>query len=148
MHVVETSIKRTREDQKTNETVVENEMFAHISSIYINKDNCRHISNMGRLRWVIENQGFNTQKNGGYNLSHKFSRTSHTASCNYYQCLQIAHMINQLAVLQKNFKERFYKDDKESLLSFDEFAIAIMMVCTIRTEMINKLQDSVGQMRY
>ena len=57
-------------------------------------------------------------------------------------------MINQLAVLQKNFKERFYKDNKESLMSFDEFAIAIMMVSTISTEMINELLESVGQLRY
>ena len=103
---------------------------------------------MGRLRWVIENQGFNTQKNGGYHLSHKFSRTSHTASCNYYQCLQIAHMINQLAVLQRAFKKRFYKDDKESLMSLEEFAMAIMLVRIVSTKKINKLVESVGQMRY
>jgi hypothetical protein len=148
VHVLETYITRTKEDTKTNKTVVENNKFGHISSIHINKRNCRQISEMGRLRWVIENQGFNTQKNGGYNLSHKFSRTSHIASCNYYQCLQIAHMINQLAVLQKNFKERFYKDNKETLMAFNEFALAILMVSTICTEMINELVESVGQMRY
>lgn len=37
VHIVETSITRTSEDQRTNETVVENEKFVHISSIYINK---------------------------------------------------------------------------------------------------------------
>jgi hypothetical protein len=148
VHLVETHITKTKEDLKTNETLVELEKFVHISSIHINKDNCKQISDMGRLRWVIENQGFNTQKNGGYNLSHKFSRTSHTASCNYYQCLQIAHMINQLAVLQKSFKKRFYKDDKESLMSLEEFAIAIMLVRIVSTKKINKLVETVGQMRY
>jgi hypothetical protein len=50
----------------------------------------------GRLRWKIENEGFNTQKNLGYELEHKFSRVSYTAMQNYYQMLQIAHVINQL----------------------------------------------------
>jgi DNA-binding IclR family transcriptional regulator len=50
----------------------------------------------GRLRWKIENQGFNTQKNNGYELGHKYSRVSYTALKNYYLILQVAHMINQL----------------------------------------------------
>jgi len=47
----------------------------------------------------MENQGFNAQKNQGYGLLHKFSRVSPVATCNYYQCLQIAHMIDQYAHL-------------------------------------------------
>jgi hypothetical protein len=50
----------------------------------------------GRLRWKIENEGFNSQKNQGYALEHKHSRKSFIAMRNYYQLLQIAHMINQL----------------------------------------------------
>lgn len=49
----------------------------------------------GRLRWKIENEGFNAQKNLGYELEHKFSRVSNIAMQNYYHLLQIAHMINQ-----------------------------------------------------
>lgn len=59
----------------------------------------------GRMRWMIENEGFNTQKNLGYGLEHKFSRTSFTAIQNYYQCMQIAHMIEQLCLLGKGLKE-------------------------------------------
>ena len=50
----------------------------------------------GRLRWKIENEGFNSQKNLGYELGHKYSRISFPAMQNYYQLLQIAHLINQL----------------------------------------------------
>jgi hypothetical protein len=28
----------------------------------------------GRIRWKIENEGFNVQKNGGYNLEHAYGR--------------------------------------------------------------------------
>ncbi len=60
----------------------------------------------GRLRQKIENEGFNTQKNGGYKMEHKYSRVSLQATKNYYQCLQIAHMINQLCVLSQTVKKQ------------------------------------------
>ena len=78
--------------------------FVHLTDIAISRDNVAELSRTGRLRWKIENEGFNTQKNLGYNLHHKYSRTSYLASKNYYQCLQIAHLINQLVELSKDFK--------------------------------------------
>lgn len=53
------------------------------------------INDAGRQRWKIENQGFNTQKTGGYNLEHVYSENENAAKC-FYLCLQIAHIINQL----------------------------------------------------
>ncbi len=47
------------------------------------------------LRWTIENQGFNTQKNGGYGLEHVFCSDNQGAK-NFYLLLQIAHLIGQL----------------------------------------------------
>jgi hypothetical protein len=49
----------------------------------------------GRLRWKIENEGFNVQKNGGYGLKHRYSRDA-TASKVFYLWLQIAHLLAQL----------------------------------------------------
>ncbi len=70
--------------------------FVNLTSLKVDKDNVKNISESGRMRWKIENEGYNTQKNNGYNLGHKFSRRSFTAYKNYYQCMQIAHIINQL----------------------------------------------------
>ena len=61
----------------------------------------------GRLRWKIENEGFNTQKNLGYNLEHKYSRISFVATRNYYQCMQLTHLIEQLTLISKQIKELF-----------------------------------------
>jgi len=77
-------------------SVEEPTRFVNLTNIKVDKDNVRGISNAGRMRWKIENEGFNTQKNGGYCLGHKYSRDSFTAYKNYYQCMQIAHIINQL----------------------------------------------------
>ena len=49
----------------------------------------------GRDRWKIENTGFNTQKNGGYELEHVYGERADLLEC-YYLLLQIAHMIWQL----------------------------------------------------
>jgi hypothetical protein len=49
----------------------------------------------GRLRWTIENQGFNTQKNGGFALEHAYG-TGPWALKNFYLLMQIAHLIEQL----------------------------------------------------
>lgn len=69
--------------------------FVYITSIKQCEKTIVETADTGRLRWKIENEGFNTQKNGDYELEHKFSRKSLNALQNYYQMLQIAHMINQ-----------------------------------------------------
>jgi hypothetical protein len=78
--------------------------FTYISSLNITTNTAEEIYNSGRARFGIENNGFNTQKNLGYNISHKYSRTSELAMKNYYSCIQIAHMINQF-IEQKIFLE-------------------------------------------
>jgi hypothetical protein len=79
--------------------------FVHLSDIPIDQTCARLISQTGRWHWEIENEGFNTQKNHGYGLQHKFSRRRWQAAKNYYQCLQMAHQINQLMVLSTAFQQ-------------------------------------------
>ena len=67
----------------------------------------------GRLRWKIENEGFDIQKHHGYGLGHQFSRRSMLAMKNYYQLMQIAHMMNQLFELSSLLAE--VRRSKESL---------------------------------
>jgi hypothetical protein len=69
----------------------------------------------GRLRWKIENEGFNTQKNLGYELEHKFSRVSYTAMQNYYLLLQIAHAINQFVVKSADMVELLNEHSKQTI---------------------------------
>ena len=49
----------------------------------------------GRLRWKIENEGFNIQKNGGFNLEHVYSRDENARKV-FYLLLQIAYTLFQL----------------------------------------------------
>ncbi len=67
-----------------------------LSSFRLNANNCPKIANAGgRQRWKVENQGFNTHKNGGYNLEHAYSQDGN-AMKNFYTLLQLGHMLSQL----------------------------------------------------
>jgi hypothetical protein len=70
--------------------------FVYLSSLEMDCYSVLELTEAGRLRWKIENEGFDVQKHHGYGLGHQFSRRSMLAMKNYYQLMQIAHMMNQL----------------------------------------------------
>lgn len=79
--------------------------FVYISNINVDYEHVIEMTKSGRMRCKIENEGFNIQKNKGYNLGHKYSRVLMKATKNYYQCMQIAHLINQLFELGSLLQE-------------------------------------------
>ena len=70
-------------------------IFTTITNIPIDEQNFKNISKGGRCRWNQENQGFNTQKTGGYNLEHLYAR-DHLAYKNFISLLLIGFTISQL----------------------------------------------------
>ncbi len=105
--------------------------FVHLSNLKLNDATAVAVSDEGRLRWKIENEGFNTQKNGGYGLEHKYSRTNFNAMKNYYQCLQIAHIINQLATKSQNIAAIFIKDTKFTIHKLWERLKSFLIECEV-----------------
>jgi len=91
--------------------------FVYLTNIRISKENAEQVVFNGRLRWKIENEGFNAQKNEDYLLEHKYSRASFNCMKNFYQCLQIAHMINQLVVLSE-YIAKLFKDDGKMTIKY------------------------------
>jgi hypothetical protein len=74
----------------------EEHFFAWLTNFRIGAHNVAALGNRGaRCRWKIENQGFNIQKNGGFNLEHAYSIHDPQFK-NFYFLMQIAHMILQL----------------------------------------------------
>ena len=69
--------------------------FVFITDLPVSNKNCEHLIEEGRKRWKIENEGFNIQKNQGYELKHLFSK-DYTAMKNHYLLIQIGHMVAQL----------------------------------------------------
>ena len=70
--------------------------FAWLTAWRVTPDNVVAIANQGgRNRWTLENEGFNTQKNGGYELEHVYGAAEDLLK-SFYFLLQIAHLILQL----------------------------------------------------
>jgi hypothetical protein len=70
--------------------------FAFCTSLPVTHKNCVELVNHGgRMRWKIENEGFNVQKNGNLQMEHIYSHNLNAAKA-YYLLLQVAHILIQL----------------------------------------------------
>lgn len=67
-----------------------------VGNVKISQDRAMDVADEGGwIRWKIEKEGFNEQKNRGYGLEHAYSKNPIAAKV-FYFLLQIAHMISQL----------------------------------------------------
>lgn len=76
--------------------------YMYMTDLPISDKNIEATIAVGRKRWKIENEGFNIQKNGTFDIGHLYSKNS-TAIKVHYLMIQIAHIIRQL--LEKGIKE-------------------------------------------
>lgn len=76
--------------------------FVYITDLAITNKNIEESIKLGRKRWKIENEGFNIQKNGTFDIGHLYSKNQ-VAIKVHYLMIQIAHMLRQL--LEKGIKE-------------------------------------------
>ena len=74
---------------------VEVHEFQWITNMELTDRNLEEMTEAGRGRWKIENEGFNNQKNGIYDIEHLNSRNSN-AMKNHYLITQIADIVMQL----------------------------------------------------
>jgi hypothetical protein len=83
--------------------------FKWVTNFTLLSGNCPTIANQaGRLRWKIENEGFNLQKNGGFELEHVFSHHE-IAHKIFYLLLQLALTFFQLMTKSPLFTQFFPK---------------------------------------
>lgn len=123
----------------------EQKFGAWLSGWFVTKDNVNALVFGGRGRWIIEN-GFNTQKNGGYELEHAFSNNS-VAMKHFYIFLQIAHIFNQLlekgSLLRKKIRQTM-----GSLRVFSERLWALMTETLIDEKLLRVILDRRIQIRF
>jgi hypothetical protein len=120
--------------------------FVHLTNLEVTATTVVVLSATGRLRWKIENEGFNTQKNLGYALQHKYARLNWQAAKNYYQCLQIGHLINQLMVLSTTFAPLL--QGKITLRHLWRTMIAFLLYGRLRRSTLDALAQRRFQVRF
>ena len=69
--------------------------FQWITSLEVTKENAGRMAGNGRLRWKIENEGFNRQKNWDGDITHACSHNANALK-NHYLMRQISDFIKQL----------------------------------------------------
>jgi hypothetical protein len=111
------NVVRFREKKiiKKKETVTE---FQWLTSLEVSLKNVEKVVAQGRLRWKIENQGFNRQKHWSGDITHACS-WNRNALKNHYLLLQISDFIRQLYeyfFLVKNEIKRTQKNISSTLL--------------------------------
>ena len=84
------NIIRYKEKKNSKETE-----FTYMTDLPITNKNIENSIFIGRKRWKIENEGFNIQKNGTFDIGHLYSKNT-TAIKVHYLMIQIAHIIRQL----------------------------------------------------
>ena len=97
---------RENEHRKTGEKT--SNRFVFLTNIDINHSNIASVIMAGRARWFIEDH-FNTQKNRGGALHHKFNRNNFNAIKNWHSVRQLACMmiefVKYTVELQKILKD-------------------------------------------
>jgi hypothetical protein len=101
------SVIRCLETKPDSKGELKTTRFKWITNFTVKIINVIELANQGgRLRWKIENEGFNVQKNGGYALEHIY--THHPISAKvFYLLLQLAHTLAQLIERGSLFRQAF-----------------------------------------
>lgn len=112
--------------------------FMWITSFKITEKNKEELVYYGRQRWKIENEGFNVQKNGTFNIEHIYSKNYNAMKAHYF-FIQFAHTIRQL--LEKGLKYL-----RELKMSIKEVSAAITQ--TLTHKIANLTQHNKMQLRF
>ncbi len=92
--------------QQTNIKTGETTTFDLISDIPLCVENIVQIVKIGRTRWKIENETFNTLKNQGYQYEHNFGHGKKFLSQNFAQLMILAFLFDQIQqILDPLFKK-------------------------------------------
>lgn len=84
--------------------------FWFLTDLPVTRKNITDLIERGRMRWKIENEGFNAQKKHGYGLGHLYGK-DYQGLKNHYYLLQVRHMISQCMEAW----EKIWKKVKQSL---------------------------------
>ncbi|HYX18681.1 MAG TPA: hypothetical protein VE944_30800 [Nostoc sp.] len=137
--------KETISKEKTNKTLTQN--FVRITNLPVSKSTVLKLSKAGRLRWKIENEGFNEEKNNGYAMEHLYSRKSFTALQNYYQSMLIGHLLNQLLEQSCKIQELLKRFNKLTIKFLWQQLLGTMKYHVLCSETLANIDSRKHQIR-
>lgn len=108
-----------------------NNKFEFLTNLDVNRNKVVALLQAGRARWNIEDH-FNTQKNRGGELHHKFSRINFNAIKNWHNIRQIASIVKELAEFTQKIRTLLKENAKMSLRELYENLNAFLYMCCVK----------------
>jgi hypothetical protein len=84
-------------------------VFSWVTNIELNALSVMSVMRMGRSRWKIENEVFNTLKNQEYNYGHNFGHGKKNLATNFAYLMMLAFTVDQIRQLCSRTFQRVYK---------------------------------------
>ena len=81
-----------------------------VSDFPIDDENVEELVRIGRSRWMIENEVFNTVKNHGYHIEHNYGHGVRHLSFNFFLLNMIAFLLHQIFELTDRAYQRLRKN--------------------------------------
>ena len=80
-----------------------------ITDLAVNEQNIEELTSIGRCRWKVENETFNTLKNQGYHLEHSYGHGKKHLATNFMLLTFLAFCIDQIAQRIDNAFQRAWQ---------------------------------------
>ena len=120
-------------------------IFSWVTNIELNALSLMSVMRMGRSRWKIENEVFNTLKNQDYNYGHNFGHGKKNLATNFAYLMMLAFTVDQIRQLCSRTFQRVYKVLDTRVKIWEMYrSIFRLMTCVDIADFERKLLDLCG----
>lgn len=120
-------------------------IFSWATNIELNALSLMSVMRMGRSRWKIENEVFNTLKNQDYNYGHNFGHGKKNLATNFAYLMMLAFTVDQIRQLCSRTFQRVYKVLDTRVKIWEMYrSIFRLMTCVDIADFERKLLDLCG----
>ena len=111
-------------------------IFTWISGIKLTKSNVYKVMRMGRSRWKIENETFNTLKNQNYNFEHNFGHGKEHLCTNFAYLMMLAFYVDQIQQSGCQYFKEILRELKTGLKLWDGIRAVFKIIPCINMKQI------------
>lgn len=102
--------------------------FSWMTNLAVHADSVMEITRIGRSRWKIENEVFNTLKNQQYNFNHNFGHGQQHLATNFAYLMMLAFTIDQMRQYGSRIFRSIWKGLKTKKATWDAIWTVFKMV--------------------
>lgn len=116
--------------------------FSWMTNLELRADTVMAVTQIGRSRWKIENEVFNTLKNQQYNFDHNFGHGQQHLATNFAYLMMLAFTIDQLRQYGSRLFRSIWKGLKTKKAVWDAIRTVFKMVsCQTIDDLCHKVLD-------